>query len=81
MQGLPAARMVETEVLDIHGIDALLSRFRLQKEHQEDLERRPGEWDRAQPSLLSDEALRSVALRFRVIGERIERLVERLKES
>ncbi len=63
--------MAASELLDLQGIDALLDRFRARRATQAELQASAADYEVDLPNVLRPEALRSMGIRFRMVGERM----------
>ena len=63
--------MSASDLLDFQGIDAVLDRFRVRKQVQDELQQTTTEFEVDQPNILRSDALQSMGIRFRMVGERM----------
>ncbi|MCB9834080.1 MAG: FliM/FliN family flagellar motor switch protein [Planctomycetes bacterium] len=63
--------MAASELLDLQGIDALLDRFRARRAAQVDLRAAASDYESDLPNVLRPEALKTMGIRFRMVGERM----------
>lgn len=59
------------ELLDLAGIDAVLSRFRARRAEDQVRVQKTQSWEADQPSILRPEALKALHLRFRAVAEKL----------